>query len=492
MIAWLLAGIVVPWFATYLFVRRCDAEAGNKAAVIALHAMLALGLALGLTSCSYFVGLLFCGAPGRAYCTVEILGFAALGLLSRLGAARPPGASIPEPHGSKVASPQGKLLRWVFLASLISATLGIAGMFLIEPHGDCDAWNIWTMRARYLFRSGQEWRNAFAPFFAHTDYPLMLSGTIARCWTYLAGERLWIPQLVAAAFTLLGAGLLTAGVARLRGTSHGWLAGLSLLGTVFYLSRGASLYADVPLSCFFLAALLLLAFYDAGRRSSPGLLVLAGLSAALAAWTKNEGLLFLAIVLVVRALLAWRRSGGRGMLRETSALLAGAAPVIMVVVLFKVSIAAENDIVAGQTWHTLLSRLTDASRIAFILKSLVETLWHVGKALVLILPLAWLLVGGASDRSRSALPGLVAVLAAMLAGYFFVYLATPHDLAWHVSSSMDRLLVHLWPSMLLAAFLYLGDPTEYIWRETSASPASTGVGKGKGADPRQRQEKPTS
>ena len=52
------------------------------------------------------------------------------------------------------------------------------------------------------------------------------------------------------------------------------------------------------------------------------------------------------------------------------------------------------------------------------------------------------------------------VLGAMLAGYFFVYLTTPHDLAWHVNTSMDRLLIHLWPSTLLAVFLYLGDPTK--------------------------------
>ena len=132
---------------------------------------------------------------------------------------------------------------------------------------------------------------------------------------------------------------------------------------------------------------------------------------------------------------------------------------IAVVVLFKVSIAAENDIVAGQSGHALWPRLTDASRMTFILKSLLGALWHVGKALVLILPLAWLFVGGAPDRRRGVLPGLTAVLTAMLAGYLFVYLTTPYDLAWHVNGSIDRLLIHLWPSTLLAAFLYLGDPT---------------------------------
>ena len=186
---------------------------------------------------------------------------------------------------------------------------------------------------------------------------------------------------------------------------------------------------------------------------------MAGLAAALAAWTKNEGVMFLTIVPIVRTFLAWRRAGGRAVLRETGAFLAGAVPVVAVVVLFKASVAAENDIVAGQSWHTLLPRLTDISRIAFILKSFLGSLWHVGKALVVLLPLAWLLVAARPDRHRGVLPGLVCVLGAMLAGYLFVYMTTPHDLAWHVHTSIDRLLIQLWPSMLLAAFLYLGDPT---------------------------------
>ena len=70
-------GTAVPWLAAYLLVRRCDANGGNDAATAWLHALLALGLALGLSSCTYFVGLLLCGGPGRGYCMAEIVGFAA-------------------------------------------------------------------------------------------------------------------------------------------------------------------------------------------------------------------------------------------------------------------------------------------------------------------------------------------------------------------------------------------------------------------------------
>ena len=181
MIAWLLVGMAVPWLAASALVRRCDAGAGNDAATAWLHAVLALGLALGLSSCSYFRRLLSCGSAGlgRGYCIIEILGFAGLGLVCRLaprqvgwsrevlgdGALRDPvreNAERIDPRNPIVPRwIASRTLQVVFVVALISAISGIAGMFAVEPHGDWDAWNIWTMRARFLFRSGQQWRNAF-------------------------------------------------------------------------------------------------------------------------------------------------------------------------------------------------------------------------------------------------------------------------------------------------------------------------------------------
>jgi hypothetical protein len=48
----------------------------------------------------------------------------------------------------------------------------------------------------------------------------------------------------------------------------------------------------------------------------------------------------------------------------------------------------------------------------------------------------------------------------MLAGYAVVYLTTPNDLAWHLSDSVHRLLMQLWPSALLALFLNTATPEE--------------------------------
>src|SRR5439155_22565755 len=47
----------------------------------------------------------------------------------------------------------------------------------------------------------------------------------------------------------------------------------------------------------------------------------------------------------------------------------------------------------------------------------------------------------------------VMILGVVLAGYYFVYLVTPLELQIHLDSSLNRLLLQLWPSFLLLAGL---------------------------------------
>ena len=286
----------------------------------------------------------------------------------------------------------------------------------------------------------------------------------------LAATRGGCPRRSGALFTFAVVGVLAAGVCRLRSRSQGLLAGTVLLGTKAFVSWGAGQCADVPLAFFILATVLLLALDDASEQSSRGLLLLAGLSAGLAAWTKNEGLLFLVVVAAARCLVAWRRNRGRRALGQLALLLAGAAPALGVVILFKLSLATNNDLVNGQSWQASLPRLADASRYGLIVTSLVLNLVALVKAYVLVLPLCFFLLGRAPRRPRLVLSGIAGVLLAMLVGYFFIYVTTPHDLAWHLRTSMDRLLLHLWPAAILAMFVTLADPVQLLAGPPVGSP----------------------
>jgi len=64
------------------------------------------------------------------------------------------------------------------------------------------------------------------------------------------------------------------------------------------------------------------------------------------------------------------------------------------------------------------------------------------------------------------------LLVLMLSGYFVVYLTTPYDLAWHVSSSINRLFLQLWPSAIFAAFLGARTPEQVLSRAALAGSAA--------------------
>lgn len=483
----LVVAFLAPALAAFGLVRLLDRDedgSDHRRAQIVMALCLSLTLGWGLSSCTWFVALCWCGPPGKSFCVAETLGFVAVGMLllwlsrrAATGGSRDAdqaeasalldGDRVPDTRQERPsweAKPEwsrGRRLTVVaFVAATAFAVLGFVGQYLTEPHGDWDAWGIWNMRARGVFRAGEDWRVAFNPAYMHADYPLLLPMGNARCWTYLGAERVGTPIIAGVVFTLASIGLLAAGVGRLRGENQGLLAGLALLGTVSFLEQGGSQYADVPLAFFFLAAVLLSAIHDVSPSRPGGLLFLAGLAVGLAAWTKNEGMLMALAWLVARSVVAWRRGGGREVARQWAFAAAGAVPVLVVVALFKYSLAPANDLVSGQAAGSGWTRLANPMRWVLIAGGTIRAIVASLRAHVIILPLCWFFLGKARDYPRLALGGAMATIGLVLAGYLAVYLTTPHDVTWHMKTSADRLLMQVWPAMLLVLFLNLGDPLE--------------------------------
>jgi hypothetical protein len=45
----------------------------------------------------------------------------------------------------------------------------------------------------------------------------------------------------------------------------------------------------------------------------------------------------------------------------------------------------------------------------------------------------------------------------MLIGFFFAFVLTPKDLEWHFRTACDRLILQLWPAVLMVFFLFAAD-----------------------------------
>jgi 4-amino-4-deoxy-L-arabinose transferase-like glycosyltransferase len=263
--------------------------------------------------------------------------------------------------------------------------------------------------------------------------------------------------VVAFLFTFGTVGLLSTAVAALKGRTAGLLAGIVLVSTPYFIQQGATECADVPMSFFLLATLALLALQDRWPKAR-GVSALAGLSAGLAAWTKNEGLLLVAVVVLVRAApwLGWRERGAA--LRQAGWFAAGLAPVLAVVMFFRHSFGTPNAIFSGRSALSMLALFTDWHRWMVLLKELFkESLGFGDLGIPLGVPVALAIylacAGLDGDRNRTSVWTTFATLTLMLAGYCVVCVIAPYEIHWQVMTALRRLLLQLWPAALFLTFL---------------------------------------
>jgi hypothetical protein len=137
---------------------------------------------------------------------------------------------------------------------------------------------------------------------------------------------------------------------------------------------------------------------------------------------------------------------------------------LIILLLNKERLAISNDIISAQGLRPTLHNLLAVSRYHFVLEQLWSAFfsfgaWSAMLPMPLILFFYFLLLGASVEDLRldTAIVSLL-VLALMLAGYFLIYIITPHDLAWHVESSLSRLLLQLWPLFVLAYFMIVRSP----------------------------------
>jgi hypothetical protein len=197
---------------------------------------------------------------------------------------------------------------------------------------------------------------------------------------------------------------------------------------------------------------------------------MSGMAAGMAAWTKNEGLMFVLVFTLVRAAPVGLTSRRRDSLRQLVVFGAGLLPVLAVVFYFKLRVVnAANDLVMSQTGTTELQRVLALGRYWLIGKTFLNQLLEFGGWIITLpaLLLMYLLLTGVNTRPRDRVLMYTGALtlATMLAGHFTVYVLTPHDLAWHLRTSLSRVLMQLWPTALLTFFLVARTVDEHLGDE---------------------------
>ena len=428
----------------------------------ALFLSLGAGLGAGLSALLLFAWMMAFG-PGRAFVVAEAVLTGALALASLRWR---PGQRIEVPTGAPRGARPPVVLLVAFLVMLCVAGAAFASGLLQHPHGEWDAWMNWNLKARMFFRGGEGWRGAFSAAlpWSHPDYPVLVPTLVARSWLYAGRETQLGPALVAAAFTFGTLALLVTGLATLRGAGQGLLGGVLLLGTPFFLVHGTSLYADVPLGFFFLATFVCLALDARYGTENTRWALLAGIMAGLSMATKNEGLLF--TIAATAGLLLFSRQSLRGF-------ALGVVPLLLLTLGHKSVFAPGNDLLSTLGVSRTLGNLTSPDRYYITLREYAVHIASFGSNGIGSLPwvLAAYVLGTGVSRSELGRPwvraGAVALVLVM-AGHFGVFVTMAHELARLLASSLDRLLLQLWPAALFLLLMVARRP------EGTAEPSRRG------------------
>jgi hypothetical protein len=409
------------------------------------RASLGAGFGLGLCSCLFFLALSL-GLPGAAL-PVEIALLAAVAAFyARTRAGDDCRFCATQPEAPRVP--------WLLPGAAVLAVAGALATFVLfcvmAPLGESDAWSIWNLRAKFLALGGKNWTDAFSSVigWSHPGYPLLIPASVGQAWHTIGETSFLAPIFVAGLFTFATAGLLYSSMEIRRGRPQALLALLALLGASSFARNGAALYADIPVGFFLLAAAALIGMEE----RFPAAAALAGLSAGLAAWTKNEGLLFAAGALVAQILFV--RPRHLPLRRFLGGLLPGAA----VLLFFKLRYAGANDLVASIQF----GRLGDFGRCWTIGYQFAHQILFFGGYIaspVLVLgAYAWLLGIKPDEKARPQNRALLFLPLWMLAGDFSVYLLAPSALDWQLDTSLESVLLQLWPLAVLAVFSYVAVP----------------------------------
>ncbi|EKO41217.1 MAG: hypothetical protein B193_0058 [Solidesulfovibrio magneticus str. Maddingley MBC34] len=328
--------------------------------------------------------------------------------------------------------------------------LGLFGLLFLVSHyngagGEQDAWFIWNLKAAFLSGDGACLAESLRST-NHPDYPLVLPGTIACLWSVTGQKTFAAPASIAFLYALGLLVLLQAAATRRSGPFIGLLGLLFLLATPFFTTLTAWQYADIPLAFYIVGVFTAVLLHD--LRPDRRLLLLAWVLAALACWTKNEGILFFCALLPPRLIISFRKKN----FFELSCLFFASLAVGVSLVAFKQFILVPNDLWANLHWRAMLGQLLDSHRHALIGRFLTATLTSAATwQYVPLLFLAFVLILG-PDKRKLTQEGSVTCLAAIvlaLLGYYGVYLLSYQDLSWLMQTSIDRLFMHYWPGIVL-------------------------------------------
>ncbi|MCO5948750.1 hypothetical protein [Mucilaginibacter flavidus] len=319
-------------------------------------------------------------------------------------------------------------------------------MLYASKYGNWDAFAMWNLHAKFFYHP-ELWKHLFTSKLSYSalDYPMMLPTIVAFFWNAVGSMSPYVPLLFAYG-VMLTIPLYTYFALRDEGLK--WLSLIALV--IFVTDNNFKQIATSQCADSLLSLLILMVFvqYEKLKGLINNRAYLLGFICASCAWVKNEGLVFYVLFTVGFILSNYR------LLPVLKKYLTGAIVPTLALVSFKLFFAPANDLISADNKQlfSLSVVLTDWSRYATIFKFWLNTLLS-NYIYALILVFAAFVV---NRRLFASMPAII--IALLLLGYFIIYLVTPHDLNWHLYTSLYRIIQHVYPALIYLILLDFKGP----------------------------------
>jgi len=351
-------------------------------------------------------------------------------------------------------------LEWIALAAMLAAPVAWLAYERVMPLNTrgWDAWAIWLFKAKAFYLDGnvQTFLRRAGDFTAQPSYPLLipLQGTFLYLLQGAPADHTIKALSPLYFFALLAAFYYLASRFGPRAPALVFTAMLANLHMVNIVAFELAGYADTALSVYLLlGAGFLYAWIKEDKLEH---LILASLFSSLAAWTKDEGLFFLAGVVAIAASRLLRRAVRDW--RPWTALLAWPA---LAVVPWRITLQ-----VFGVPGSGLFQGAWNLSNLG---PGLSAILTQAAKPNAYNLTF-WLLLASLPLARRAGLDArwwiLPALVCWQLAGLLGVYLLGRNEIRWWIGTSLDRILSQVAPLALLASALVAAAWLEARERQT--------------------------
>ena len=331
---------------------------------------------------------------------------------------------------------------------------------LVRPLESYDSVATYAIKSKIFYLAGaipQGYFNGLGLLFPHVDYPLNIPLSQTLMYIFMCSLN---DQLVKAIFPLYFVailGILYYGIRRFAGRTYALVFIFILASIPQFNNFATNAYIDVPLSYYYLTATLFL-FYWFKEPDTIGFLYVSAIMTALAGWTKNEGLVYCAINVIVLAIYLF--SSRKGL--EKKYLLRGIQYIVLVaVILLPWLIIRKSAAVMNSDFGTL-----DAGRFDIVaqLRKVIPMFYEFQRQIfgpkkwnifwiVFIIALVVYRKKLFTKYSRYITIPLVLVICGYIAAYLLTQITMP--------SLWSRLMLHFLPiAVYLLALLFKGEVIE--------------------------------